>query len=291
MYRLHNKAFEILSAEIEICGDNDKQGKEKQQIVLKRLEQLQLQLGKRAKLDDLRDAVVDVFPIFSETVLKEAAKANRNPSIFSKFKYLGITFTGIAGVMVILNLPQPKIRWFVAKTAPILLIPSNMNMDFHYWRAKNSVQQAENLLKSATNFTHIKQVEKKTEEAEHHLSSIPVWFLGYYPESYCQRFRCNWNFSFEEFENIRTEVTQVEAKIFEEKRAFIPLIEAEQAYHGAKRELTIAKTKKQKKLAIASMEAAIKTIEQVPPQTLARKQADTKLKIYKSYFQEVAQKK
>ena len=291
MYRLHNKAFEILRAEIETCSANDKQGAKKRQIVLKRLEQLQLKPGKRAKLDDLRDAVVDVFPIFSETILKEAAKANRKPSVFHRFKYLTIGLTSLTGVIMLLNLPHPKIRWFVAKSAPILLIPSNMNIDFHYWGAKNSVQQAEKLLQSANNFTDIKQVEEKTEEAERHLGSIPVWFLGYYPESYCKRFDCNWNFSFEEFENIRTQVIQVETKAFTEKQAFLPLIEAEQAYNGAKKELTIAKTKRQKKLAIASMEAAIKTMELVPSETLARKQADKKLEKYKRYYQKIAQTK
>ncbi|MEM9927767.1 MAG: hypothetical protein AAF915_29290 [Cyanobacteria bacterium P01_D01_bin.50] len=291
MYRLHNKAFEILRGEIETCSSNDKQGAKKQQIVLQRLEQLQLKPGERAKLDELRDAVVDVFPIFSETVLKEAAKANRKTSIFGKFKYLTIGLTSFVGVMVLLNLPHPKIRWFIARTAPVLLTPSHINMDFHYWGAKNSVAQAESLLKSATNFTDIKQVEEKTEEAERHLSSIPVWFLGYYPESYCQTFSCSWNFSFEEFEKIRTQVTQIETKTFTEKQAFVFLLEAEQAYNGARRELTIAKTQKQKELAIVSMEAAIKTIEEIPPETLAHIQAENKITKFKRYYEKVAQKK
>ncbi len=291
MYRLHNKAFEILRAEIETCSINDKQGAKKQEIVLKRLEQMQLKPGKRAKLDELRDAVVDVFPLFSETVLKEAAKANRKRSISRKFKYLAIGLTSVAGVIIVINLPHPKIRWFVARTAPALLIPSNMNMDFHYWGAKNSVTQAESLLKSAVNFTDIQQVEQKTQEAEQHLSSIPVWFLGYYPESYCYRFNCSWNFSFEEFEKIRTKITQVETKTFTEKQAFVFLVEAEQAYNGARRELSIAKTQRQKELAIVSMEAAIKTIEEIPPETLAHKQAERKIKKFKRYYEKVARKK
>ena len=291
MYRLHNKAFEILRAEVEICSSNDKQGKQKQQIVVKRLEQMQLKSGKRAKLDELRDAVVDVFPIFSETVLKEAAKANRKPSIFRKLKYLGIALGSFTGLIVVLNLPHPKIRWFVAKTVPILLVPSHMNMDFHYSSAKNSVQQAESLLKSATNFTDIKQVEEKTEEAEQHLGSIPVWFIGYYPESYCQKFSCSWNFTFDEFEKVRTQMTKIEIKMFKEKRAFIPLIEAEQAYKGAKTELSIAKTQKQKQLAIASLESAIQTIEEIPANTLARKRAEKKLNSYKRYYEKIAQNK
>jgi hypothetical protein len=49
MYRLDNNAFENLRAEVEICKTKDKQGEQKQQIVLQRLEQLRLEIGKRAK--------------------------------------------------------------------------------------------------------------------------------------------------------------------------------------------------------------------------------------------------
>lgn len=291
MYRLHNKAFEILSAEVEICSNNDKQGKQKKQIALKRLQQLRLKDGKRAKLNELRDTIVDLFPIFSESVLKEAAKANRKPSIFSKLKYLAITFGAATGLLTILNLPHPNIRWSVAKTAPILLIPSYMNMDFHYWGAKNSTTQAESLLKSATNFTEIKQVENKLEDADKHLHSIPVWFLGYYPEVYCQRFSCNWDFSFNEFEKIRSQTIKLETKVFTQKNAFVSLLEAEQAYNSAKQELVIANTQKQRDLAIASLQASIKSMEEIPSETLAKKKAETKLKVYKRYYEKVAQKK
>ncbi len=68
MYRLDNNAFEILRAEVEVCSINDKKGLQKQQIVLKRLKQLQSKVGKRANLNELRAVVVDMFPIFSETV-------------------------------------------------------------------------------------------------------------------------------------------------------------------------------------------------------------------------------
>ncbi len=291
MYRLHNKAFEILRAEIGICSKGDKKANQKQQIVIKRLEQLQLKAGKRATLNELRNAVVDVFPIFNETVLKEAAKVNRKPSIFRKFKYLGIALVSAAGIVTILNLPYPNIRWSVARTAPILLVPSYMKMNFHYWGAKNSVQKAERLLKSADSLTEIKQIEQKTQEAEQHLHSIPVWFLGYYPEVYCARFRCSWDYSFNEFQKVRSQTTKVETKLFVQKNAFVSLVESEQVYNAAKQRLNIAKTQKQQELAIASIETAIKSIEQIPPETLAGNKADTTLKVYKLYYNKIAQNK
>ena len=166
-----------------------------------------------------------------------------------------------------------------------------MNTDFHYWGAKNSTTQAESLLKSATNFTEIKQVENKLEDAEKHLHSIPVWFLGYYPEAYCQKFSCNWDFSFNEFEQIRSQTTKLETKVFTQKSAFVSLLEAEQAYNGAKQELYIARTQKQRDLALVSLQASIQTIEEIPPETLAKEKAEKKLKVYKRYYEKVAQNK
>lgn len=291
MYRLDNNAFEILRGEVELCSINDKQGLQKQQIVLTRLKQLRSKVGKRANLNELRTVVVDIFPIFSETVLKEAAKVNRKPSVFSKLKYLAIALTSAAGILTILNLPYPEIRWFVVKTAPVLLIPSYMQMDFHYWGAKSSVKDAQILLESAANFSEINKVENKLEDADKHLGSIPVWFLGHYPQVYCQRFRCDWNFSFSEFKKIRTQTAQIETRVFKEKQAFIPLIEAELAYNGAKKELSIAKTQKQKQLAIASLQASIESIEAIPPETLAHLKAEAKLKVYKRDFEKIAQNK
>lgn len=57
MYRLQDKGFEILSAEVEICSSNDKQGQQKQLIALKRLQKLGLKAGKRTKLNELKNAI------------------------------------------------------------------------------------------------------------------------------------------------------------------------------------------------------------------------------------------
>jgi hypothetical protein len=76
MSRLNQRAFEILKAEILRCTINDIAGQVQRDIALRRLERFQAQTGAPLTLEEMRDAIVDLFPDFSEKVLKAAARAN-----------------------------------------------------------------------------------------------------------------------------------------------------------------------------------------------------------------------
>lgn len=93
-------------------------------IVLKRLEKLRCSKGSPATLEELRDTLSDIFPNFSEKALKAAARANRPPGVLSKIQWTAGMVVGSAGVLWVVNLPYPIIRWPVARTAPVLLLPS-----------------------------------------------------------------------------------------------------------------------------------------------------------------------
>lgn len=102
-------------------------------IVLKRLAKLRSSKGLPASLEELRDTIVDIIPDFSQKILQQAARANRPPgAYFSKLKWADVMLTGTTGVLWLVNLPYPMIRLPVAQTAPILLLPSYINMDYHY---------------------------------------------------------------------------------------------------------------------------------------------------------------
>ncbi|MFH7027851.1 MAG: hypothetical protein ACHBN1_21260 [Heteroscytonema crispum UTEX LB 1556] len=154
MYRLNNRAFEILRAEVQKCSGDDELSKTERQIVMKRLEKMRLEKGSPAKLDQLRDAVIDMYPQFNEKVLNLAAQTNQPPSAFSQFiskiTWMAILLTGSAGVVWFINLPYPMIRRPVAEKAPILLLPSFLSMDRSYRGAISSLEQAEQLLNKAT---------------------------------------------------------------------------------------------------------------------------------------------
>jgi hypothetical protein len=132
MTKLNGRAFEILRAEVERSTTDNPIGKTEKQIVMKRLEKLRQEKGSAVTLDELRDTVFDIYPQFREKVIKQAVKANRPSGIVAKMTLLLAFIAGSAGIVWLANLPNPIIRKSVAKTAPILLIPSFMSMDYHY---------------------------------------------------------------------------------------------------------------------------------------------------------------
>jgi hypothetical protein len=289
MYRLNNRAFDILRAEVQKCSGDDEVSKTERQIVMKRLEKLRLEKGSPAKLDELRDAVMDVFPQFNEKVLKEAEKANQPPSAFSQFisniTWIAIFVTGAAGVVWFVNLPYPMIRRPVAEKAPMLLLPSFLSMDRSYRGAISELEQAEQLLNKATSPADIERGAKKAKEAQKHLDNLPVWFLGYYPQAYCGIFGCTWKFTFDEFNVARQRVAKLEAIAFQGTNALAPLVEAEKAIARAKKQYEQANNIKDRELAIAAWQSAINQLDQTPKQTLAGETAQTKLKGYKQEFE------
>lgn len=281
MYRLNRRALEILRAEVQRCSGNDQVSKIEQEIVIKRLEQLCVEKGFPAKLDELRDSVVDIYPQFREKVLKQAAKANQPPGLFTKIKWATILLGGSVGMLWVVNLPYPMIRWPVAKTAPILLLPSYMNMDYHYREAIKNLEQADQLINQATSPYDIEQGSQRATEAQKNLDNLPVWFLGYYPQTFCNFFGCSWKFTVDEFEAARRRVARIDAIAFQDRNAFTPLAQGEMALKLARQQYEQASSIKEKEQAIASWQAAIDQLEQIPETTFAGETAKTKLKAYK----------
>ncbi|GAA6620894.1 hypothetical protein [Scytonema sp. NUACC26] len=286
MYRLNNRAFRILRDEAKRCSSNDEVSRIERQICMKRLEKLRHEKGEPADFDELREAVIDVYPQFSEKVLKQAVRANQPSGFFSKVKWVAILMTSAAGVLWAVNLPYPMIRWPVARSAPILLLPSFIGMDYHYKGAMNSVEQADQLVNKATSLDDIKLGAGKVKQGQHHLDNLPIWFLGYYPEAYCSLFSCTWRFTLDEFEQARRHIARMEAVVFQEENAFKSLERSEQALQVAKQEYEQAKTVQDQKKSRSSIQKEIDHLEQIPKQTLAGEQAQTKLIAYKRDFGE-----
>ncbi|HEY9908169.1 MAG TPA: hypothetical protein V6D18_11275, partial [Thermosynechococcaceae cyanobacterium] len=288
MNRLSDRAFEILQAEVRRLTGDDPIGRVQREIALKRLGKLR-QPGTPASLDDLRDVVVDLFPDFSEKVLKAANRANRAPVLpWKGLRFAAIAVGGLSGTVWVLNLPYPMIRYPVSRIAPIVLLPSFISMDSNYRQAIANTEQADQLINQSTSAADIELGGTKVKAAQKNLDALPVWFLGYYPQAYCGWFGCGWRFTLDEFQQARKEVARMDAKVFQEKNAQAQFQQAEKALETARQEYQEAPNSAERQVAIAQWQQAIDLLHQLPDVTLAGRAAKTKLQAYDRDFNQVA---
>ncbi len=213
----------------------------------------------------------------------KAVKANRG--VLSKIVWTAILLGIPVGMVWVANLPYPMIRRPLARTAPILLLPSYMSMDTNYREAIASVEQAEQLIEKATSPADLELGEQKVKKAQKNLDALPIDFLNEYSE-----YRFWWydsRFSIYRFNTARTKIGQLDAQVFQEKNAQTLLTDSEQALNTAKQQYQEAATPADKQTAIASWRSAIDQLEQVPVVTLAGKTAKAKLDNYQRDFKEV----
>ena len=286
MARLTDRAFEILRAEVEKCAAAEGiAGDVYQRMVVKRWEKMRSQNGTFASIEEIRDTFKDEFPNFSEKALKEAVKANRPPGLFSKILWVGgFLGTGV-GIIWLLNLPFPMIRWPIAKTMPILLLPSFISMDQNYRLAIALVEQSDQLINKATAAADFDLGETKAKQAQKHLDALPVWFLGYYPQTYCSFFGCTWRFTVDEFQAARKSIGRMDAQIFQQKNAFTQLTQVEENLTTAKQQYQQAKNAADRQKASINWQSAIDQLNQIPPETLAGETARKKLQAAERDFQ------
>lgn len=275
--RLNDRAFEILRAEVEQSGGDDMANQLQRDLAISRLKKLRTQPGQPASREELRERLRDIYPDFSEKTLQSAADANRPPGPLSAIKWAAVVSIAGVGAIGVLNLPYPAIRGPVAKTIPMVLLPSFMSMDYNYRQAIALVEQADQLVNKATGPADFDLGTQKVTQAQKHLDRLPVWFLGYYPQRYCTLMGCSWNFTFDEFEAARKSIGRMEATIFQQQNALTELSESERWLKEAKQQYQQAETLSEKQDAIAAWQAAIDKLQEISSATLARDMAQLKL--------------
>ncbi|HEY9877978.1 MAG TPA: hypothetical protein V6D29_05955 [Leptolyngbyaceae cyanobacterium] len=308
MPRLSDRAFQILSAEVQrLCGTDPLQ-QVRRDIVLRRLERFRLVEGPPLTLAEMRDAVEDIFPEFSGSVLKQAVRANGTARANGAARTnrtatgsgfgggfnlgcFGVTALGLAsltGAVWLLNLPYPMIRWPVSRIAPIVLLPSFIRMDRDYRQTVSLVEQADQLVNRATSAQDIDLGSEKVTQAQKHLDGLPVWFLGYYPRTYCSFFGCGWRFTLDEFKTARANVGRMEARVFQEKNAQTLLKTGTAEVDAAKQTYQTAQSASDRAAALVAWQAGMDKLNEIPPETLAGRMAKTKLSAYNRDYDQVS---
>ncbi len=198
-----------------------------------------------------------------------------------------VTTASLVGLISLVNLPYPMIRRPVSKVAPLLLLPSYIEMDHHYREAIAHVEQADQLIHHVSSFDDIKLGEEKVKLAQENLDKLPVWFIGYEPKRYCEIFSCSWQFTVDEFEAARKKIGRMEAIIFQQKNAFNTYQQAETNLQQAKQNYQQATQAKEKETIITSWQQSLDELQQLPPQTFAASLVRSKLESYQRDFQAV----
>lgn len=273
--RLNRKAYKIIAAEIARAAAKDKYaGEVSQKIALKRLKYLSSLQGQPVTEEELKSLISDLFPDFKLKILKKAVKANRPASKLWLIPKMAIGLGGLVSLVWLLNLPYPMIRRPVAKTAPLILLPSYLRMDHNYRKAIALVEQADQLVNQATSLADLNLGQDKVNQAQKHLDALPVWFLGYEPQMYRTFFSFGWKFTFDEFQTARAKVGRMDAKIFQEINAFEQFNQAQQDIQQAKQDYQQSPDASKKQQAIASWQGGIDQLKQLPQGTVAKKQAN-----------------
>ena len=165
--RLNRKAYKILVAEVIKAAEKDKvAGDISRQIALRRLKSLNSTKSKLVTEAELKYLISDLFPDFNPEAIAKAIRVNRPPSKLWLIPKLAIVLGGLTGLIWILNLPYPMIRRPVAKTAPIILLPSYVKMDRNYREAIANVEQADQLVNQATSLEDLKLGQEKVNQAQ-----------------------------------------------------------------------------------------------------------------------------
>jgi hypothetical protein len=284
MFRLTAKAYSKLSDEVRRLTGDDPLMRAQREIVLKRLLVMRDRVGPLLTEAEIKELILDLLPGCNPAVIRQAASLNRPVGPARKIvagTLIGAGTIGLgAGLIAFLNLPYPMIRWPVAKVMPIILLPSFMEMDHNYRQVVSLVEQSDQLVNQATSAADIKLGAQKVDAAQKSLDKLPVWFLGYYPQMYCQWMTCSWQFTKDEFLQARQKIGRMDAKIFQEDQAMT-------TFQSAEDWLTTAKAsylKLKQPAAIGDWQRAIDQLEQLPQSTLAYRLANTKLDAYQRDF-------
>ncbi|MBW4427256.1 MAG: hypothetical protein KME50_23145 [Nostoc desertorum CM1-VF14] len=233
-----------------------------------------------AKLEHEMESERQALKISSQQLHSKAKRG-----IGSRLIWIAILIGIPVGVIWVANQPYPVIRRPVMLHAPFLLLPSYISMDNHYRQALVSVEQAEQLIDKATSPADLALGEQKLQEAQKHLDKLPTSFVNDWSE-----YRYWWynsRFSGYSFNAFRSQVGQLEAKVFQEKNAQSLLTDNMQTLLNAKQQYEQAATATDKQTRTAAWQTALNQLEHIPGQTLAGKTVQNQLDNYKREFQEV----
>jgi hypothetical protein len=219
--------------------------------------------------------------LYNSDTVNKVQKNNPIKSFISTIQTWGnkLAFTSLCigiplGVLWVVNLPYPAIRRPIYNKFPLLLLPSQIYIDNNYKQSVRFVRQGIQLVDSATSLDDILLGEESLKKAQKYLDGIPFMPLedlnlrggmGFYG-----------SFSHFDMQRLRGEVGELEAKVFQEKKAHELVEEALVAIDKAKTEYQEATSEIDKQAAIKQWRMGLNQLTEVPASTWARKNIEVK---------------
>lgn len=216
--------------------------------------------------------------------LRQTPPTHRRSGIVSKLALMGLLVGIPAAGLWVVNQPYPPIRRPIARTMPLLLLPSYINLDQDFRAAIALTQQSTQLIDAAASFADIEIGAQKVAEAQKRLDALPIDLLNYW-DGYGSWQR-DWRLSPIAFNTARAEIARLTAKVFQEQNAHTALTTAEQALNTARQQYQTATAPLDTRAAITAWRAALNQFGLVPDQTLAGKTARQKLEANQQEFAE-----
>lgn len=192
-----------------------------------------------------------------------------------------------AGFVWLVNLPYPPIRRPIARSAPLLLLPSYIRFDNQFKGAINQVEQAKQLIDQSTSLADLKRGEEKLEQANENLNRLPIWLESEWRDVAGANSWYVFAYTAAGFNLARAEVGRLQAKLFQEQNAETTLLEAEKQIVTAKQQYATAQNLLAQQTAIGQWQSAINQFAQIPPETLAGRLAPSKLEAAQNEFETV----
>jgi len=217
-----------------------------------------------------------------KTYRMDPSSGRRKSGLGGKLLFFFLLVGVPATALWVMNLPYAPIRRPIARNAPVLLLPSYMNVDQNFREAIALVEQSTQLIDNATSFADIEMGAQKVVEAQAKLDALPLDLTSYWPDRY---YWYSWRFSPIAFNGARAEIGRLQAKVFQEQNANTVLTDAEQALTQAKQDYQFASDDMAKQAAITAWRVALSQLEMVPAQTLAGDIARQRLQPEQDEFQ------
>ncbi|NJL88501.1 MAG: hypothetical protein HC916_00910 [Coleofasciculaceae cyanobacterium SM2_1_6] len=208
----------------------------------------------------------------------------QNRGFLPKLVTLALVVGVPVGVVALANLPVPGWRHQVARTAPILLFPTYSSWDRAYKSLIDNLNQAEQLIDRPTSATDLDLGGQKLTMAREAVNKLPSGFIE--DDFTRSLYWYNWHYSRSGFATARSQLGTLESKLFQEQNAQTLLRTTEENVNQAKLAYQQATTSTDKQLAATRWHEGLGKMAQVSTATLAGKNAQQKLVLYRQDFAE-----